>query len=96
MTPEQTISFIIFHIIPIWLFFGVLTLLCVVLCAISDNENLIKVLPENIIILLQLIVLGPISFMIITISYIKCKQEDRKEKRRTCGWWELKEFGGKY
>lgn len=51
--------------------------------------------------------LGPFSIILPHIYYIPfvyrkwkaIKEKERlvlEEKRKSCGWWELKEFGGKY
>lgn len=100
MTDEQISSFIIFHFIPCWIFFGVCLVLIGYIFLLFSKEYIITVCAEDIKTIVVVIILGPIALIVITFGYI-CEQKEirqakREAKRKTCGWWELKEFGGKY
>lgn len=79
--------------IAIWLGVGaaIFTVIGIVV-VIGDNEGYIPV-----ILLFFFWPLIPFLFVIqFGIEYINDKRKQRQKRRKEAGWWELKEFGGKY
>lgn len=90
-------DFIISHFIPMWLFFGFLTLLILLLLmSIIESENILELIVEDFSDLWKVVVSGPFGLIVLLYSLYLDRKDKREQKRKTCGWWELKEFGGKY
>jgi len=79
-----------------WLSIGFIFLIVTLIKTFQDGE-INKFFNDTWITMsLVLICMGLFGPIIVFIGYIKSKREERKLRRQTCGWWELKEFGGKY
>lgn len=90
-------EFVINHFIPIWIFFGFLTLLLLILAvSVLDSENVFELLQDDWIDLWKVIACGPVGLIILLYSFVLERKMKREQKRKEASWWELKEFGGKY
>ena len=92
-------------ILCIWLALGVLSLIICTIFYIIEPEirsiyNEVFDFPPIVInlpiFILAHVVLGPAGIWVIINEFIKIRKERLYIKRATCGWWELKKYGGKY
>lgn len=82
-----------------WIINGIISLLYLCgLVILEAEESFWEFLTEIITIddILNIFIAGPIGIILTTRELIESKNEEREENRSKCGWWELKEYGGKY
>jgi len=87
----ENISLGIAVFIILWFLCGFLTLIATI---IKCKLNKMEIFPEDdaLQIISGVFILGPIAIY----AAIQAIRDKRKRRRENAGWWELKEFGGKY
>lgn len=89
-------------ILTLWGHFGLFLDLLILLIASMGDEacNYFITRESGIKIIVLSCICGPLTLFLPYLLFRPVIKERKRmfleEKRRTCGWWELKEFGGKY
>lgn len=96
----DTLFLLVFNILfCFWIINGIISLFYLfALVILEAEESFWKFLTEilTIVDILNIFIAGPIGIILTTRELMESKNEEREKNRSKCGWWELKEFGGKY
>jgi len=95
---KYSVYLLIHHIIPIWMFFGFLTILIFCILLKIEKEDIVKTFKDEVTLkeFIYSVIMGPIGVFILLKDYWELCRDERELLRQECGWWELKEYGGKH